>query len=61
MKTMVVTRLMDRFDSSFKTRLGISAITVKGQWSSMDHGDIGSSKTQICFVAFLSLVSFIAL
>ncbi|XP_073230384.1 uncharacterized protein [Porites lutea] len=29
MKTMVVTRLMDRFDSSFKTRLGISAITVK--------------------------------
>ena len=30
MKTMVVTRLMDRFDSSFKTRLGISAITVKG-------------------------------
>ena len=30
MKAMVVTRLMDRFDRSFKTRLGISAIIVKG-------------------------------
>lgn len=57
MKAMVVTRLMDRFDRSFKTRLGISAIIVKGQWSIIDHGDIYPSKMQICFPA-LSVAVF---